>query len=230
MARYSTGWFRTEVNPEPRHGRMHCSYCNSEMNIVTVRTKRPVPPGAKDLDLYDELTCWQCPTCEAKSDEGIARCSCGAYAVDTAYAASAPQTPVRIAVYRGSRQDTFGCTNCEECGICDRPLAGHEYTWHNETTSVYMGGGGNQTVYFHQPCAERIRREQQQRQYLKDDEMSRAAGRQPVDVQEWEQEWEKERSQVEARRRAAGQCIVCGRPLGMMEKLTRRDTHSGCRR
>lgn len=230
MARYSTSWFRVESNPEPHHGRMMCSYCDTEMKVVEFHIKRPVPPGAKDLNLFDDIVSWQCPKCEAKSENGLQKCSCGVFSVDSAYANSAMEVPIRLVLFNSRMQDTFGCSRCEACGVCELPLNTHEYTWHTETAHVHTGHSATRTTYFHRICAMRMHDEQKKLGTVRSSDSSAKAEAisDHAVVTDWEKEWEQERSSIDARRRSAGLCEVCGKPLGIFDKLQKKRKHSGC--
>jgi len=60
-----------------------CSYCDDVMYFTSERVKRPVPPGAKDLNIYDERKGWQCSECNHTATDFITSCrACGSDVLD----------------------------------------------------------------------------------------------------------------------------------------------------
>ena len=114
---------------------MLCSYCGTDMRITTSKVKRPVPTGAKDLNLYDDVTCWQCPKCGKTSDEGLINCEkCNVKTVKCLSLKQAATIPdaIPISLLVGQLRDEEGilksywCVNCQPCVICKQPLKDHD--------------------------------------------------------------------------------------------------------
>lgn len=114
---------------------MKCSYCDTDMKITATKQKRSVPAGAKDLNIYDDITCWQCPKCEQTSDNGLVKCEkCQAITLQCRSVSQAaqqpPDVPISLNTYRIKDEegflDTYECTNCIECCICNQPLRSHD--------------------------------------------------------------------------------------------------------
>ena len=106
-----------------------CSYCRSAMRIVTLQIKRAVPPGAKDLGLHDEVTCWQCPKCEQTSCEGVVQCKgCGVGMAGLKciedVSALPPDVPrgLPIVLWWDRTTNDFYCPKCLKCNTCNQPL------------------------------------------------------------------------------------------------------------
>ena len=110
---------------------MKCSYCSEEMRITTIKEKRPVPVGSKDLNLYDEVTCWQCPKCGQTSKEGLIECdTCHVTTVKCLNAGQvasvANASPVslkwRTIADQDGKSEYYQCLNCLKCYVCNQPL------------------------------------------------------------------------------------------------------------
>ncbi len=58
-----------KINLYPK--RFECSYCEGIMLFTFERVKRQIPQGAKDLNIYDDIECWQCIKCGQTSTDFI---------------------------------------------------------------------------------------------------------------------------------------------------------------
>jgi hypothetical protein len=145
-----------------------CSYCSDKMNFATVRVKRPVPSGAKDLNIYDEQNYWQCRQCNATSTECLSRCECGQLTIDFPAFGRAEghrEVPSQTIVenyeaglygyfcnYRNYQDDIFGfeCISCARCNQCGKVLKATRfvksgiYSEHNKSEVEYK--------FYHKDC------------------------------------------------------------------------------
>lgn len=145
-----------------------CSYCGDKMNFATARVKRPVPPGAKDLNIYDEQNYWQCRQCNAISTECLSRCECGQLTIDFPAFGRAeghreipPQTIVEnheaglfgyFCNYRNYQDDIFGfkCISCARCNQCSKELKATRFV----QTGIYSEHNKSEVAYkfYHEAC------------------------------------------------------------------------------
>lgn len=141
---------------------MRCSYCSDEMRITTVKEKRPVPVGSKDLNLYDDVTCWQCTKCGQTSKEGLIECyRCKAMTVKCTTVRHAVTIPNDIPIsLRDSKMrddegiiESYACVNCQLCVICNQPLKEHELVEVEKDRSIgYRGHYFHEYCYAHKRC------------------------------------------------------------------------------
>ena len=52
-----------------------CSYCEERMLFTSKKVKLPVPPGAKDLNIYEEAEYCECSNCKQTSADFITDCN-----------------------------------------------------------------------------------------------------------------------------------------------------------
>jgi hypothetical protein len=76
---------------------------------------------------------------------------------------------------------------------------------------------------------ERIRQAQEDEERQRDQEMQRASAEAKRLAEQEQQAREEERARVLNQRRAQGQCLVCGRSLGVLNRLLGRERHEHCR-
>jgi len=100
------------------------------MRITSVKEKRPVPIGAKDLELYDDVTYLKCGKCGATSKEGLETCHCGSITLKYDRASQLPEKidqPASLKVNTINDDDGqsvyYECLNCIKCYICGKPLS-----------------------------------------------------------------------------------------------------------
>lgn len=134
MGEVSLQFKRIEATPIT----LDCSYCGERMWYTQV--KKPVPPGAKDLDVYEGM--WKCRDCNQTAPDFIVPCnSCGRDVVnfeddgDSAKKADKLSERLQGATYPDGVLGIFGyfrevgfysddpyparclnCVRCEECG------------------------------------------------------------------------------------------------------------------
>lgn len=171
-----------------------CSYCGDKMNFATTRVKRPVPPGAIDLEIYDEQYYWQCRRCNAILTQCLSWCECGQLTIDYPAFGRAeghreipPQTIVEnheaglygyFCNYRNYQDDIFGfkCISCARCNQCGKELKTTRFV----QTGIYSEHNKSEVAYkfYHEDCfpirqraveqskqkAERLERQKQQKE------------------------------------------------------------------
>jgi len=121
-----------------------CSYCEERMLFTSKKVKRPVPQSAKDLNIYEEVECWECINCKQTSTDFITDCnSCGQKVLNfeedgderthrdlssTLYASRYPQGASGIYGYLrdvGFFRDPkypAQCMNCVTCNECNQKI------------------------------------------------------------------------------------------------------------
>ena len=199
---------------------MKCEYCESEMKMVQVRVKRPVPSGAKDLGITDETICWQCPTCQQTSQSGIKKCLCGATALywsGSGYSrlgrrdAGVPSNvPLFLCTYGGGEygEAEYRCTNCIQCLICKKFIGDAEYECRHADRNVNLG-------YYHADCIEKQRQSRAESQALWEAQRKLTEQKQALDEKKRVEQAEKLAFQQEQQRRTqSGLCLICGKSLG----------------
>lgn len=183
------------------------------MNFATTHVKRPVPRGAKDLEIYDEQHYWQCRRCNAISTECLSRCECGELAIDFPAFGRAEghrEIPTQTIVenheaglygyfcdYRNYAEDIFGykCISCARCNYCAKELKTTRFV----RTGIYSEGNKTEVEYkvYHEDCfslkqktdernkqsAERLKL--QNRQEARNREASKRATRQVIKAVVW---------------------------------------------
>ena len=112
---------------------MHCSYCESEMELTKVKVNRPVPNGAKNLNLQDDVTCWQCPQCKQTSNQDLVECQkCGVVGLKSYPFSISPTNSSKVqqcllsweSKYEGETTSYYTCLNCLKCSVCNQPFDG----------------------------------------------------------------------------------------------------------
>jgi hypothetical protein len=216
-----------------------CSYCGSKMKIAKLRVKRPVPQGAKDLGLFDEVVCWQCVQCEQTTTEMIEACKCGSYILSRrnaapppdAYEENAPHFQVKLfQVMDVQSGNEFGCTACTTCYGCRKSLNTYDFVEGKDYNNVIINeiSYDNKQIsqiyytYFHQQCLDKKQREDAEKKRQQAEESKRR-------LEEKKRRKEQEQMEREKQRRIKnGLCITCGTPLGFTDKLTGRQSHRRC--
>ena len=218
-------YYRNMDQPKPikiSYVTKECSYCADKMQVALVRHKRPVPAGAKDLNLYDEITCWQCQNCGYTSSDLLSPCPCckqvSIEGVDIGVDNSAPDPnsytqsmlplPVRLALQRQlshkKNGDSYvsmhtGCSNCTECIYCKQPLKTYDIEiWHPDFSNSVR------YQYSHPSCREKrvLYVEEQQKKHAQEAEIKKR---------------QMYTSKLEARKNS-GCCICCGGSFRLFEK------------
>ena len=213
----------------PKLGSLRCSYCHSEMRLATVQVKRPVPLGATDLALYDTRCCFQCPQCgltQAREVVQDGACHCGEITIQKRYALSLQDMPVRLlpemssysALTKQGGVNIYAhplCTNCATCIVCEEIIGTQEYAWDEirRPNADEEDDGYRRYVYYHAWCTEGRKK---QRQEQRDMARERAEERRQA------------LASVMAKRRQEGQCLDCGEPLSLFDKVCKRQTHRDC--
>ena len=185
--------------------KQNCDYCKAPMRIVIEEVKRPVPPGAKDLNLRDTITHWRCTQCNLTSKNQLQQCGCGRVRIfgrpelETAQQsvkAGLVQPPMAIGTLAATSEfeGRTECTSCTKCRICELPL---------ESYDLFVVYDRPNFDYYHKNCLEESWRQEEQR---------RAA----------------EQQAEEQRRIKLKLCLSCGNPLGLMDKMAGRSKHTGC--
>jgi hypothetical protein len=178
---------------------VECSYCKGKMSIVTVRVKRPVPPGVKDLGLSDDVICWQCSKCEQISKIDSEPCpQCGGLTYKL------QELPHLLLVRGDLDYRLLSCTNCQKCHFCKQPLKTLQYKEFREHDA-----GTNTCTYYHLQCHAKE---------IEETEAKTTAYKQECKRHEDEQ----------AKRQREGLCLRCGKPLSMMDKISSRKVHNRC--
>lgn len=141
-----------------------CSYCHSEMIILKDRIKRPIPNGAKDLGLYDELYVWKCSKCDLKEKiQGsgtISLCICGQERIEPYHALCTDSMAVKLKINGSwstgwetrSLRQTDGCSECIKCCVYREFLRTHDLQYFE----IYSGSpedGRIMNHYLHCKCA-----------------------------------------------------------------------------
>lgn len=198
----------------PKFGFATCSYCKGKMKPATVRVKRPVPPEAKDLGLYDEEKVLQCVNCNStvayRSVFDFGGCnSCSSATISSLYADTLPDQAVRLGTHYVSHDyedesSSGGCTKCVRCDECKRPLMTHDYRMvqrkYKETSSRGNEERHTHNYYFHSECIEKWLLNQRTQQEM----------------------------QQTQQRVANGLCTKCGKTLGFADRLYGRESHKSC--
>lgn len=185
---------------------MECSYCKSKMNIVTVRVKRPVPPGVKDLGLSDDVICWQCSNCEQISPIDWEPCpECGG--LTSKHRESLPHL---LTVWYDFKSDYWknSCTNCQKCHFCQQPLKTLVY----KALTEHVTGTLNY-AYYHEQCHAK--------------EIAETEAKTKAEHEAYIQEAKRHQDE-QAKRQREGLCLRCGKPLGMIDKISSRKMHNRC--
>jgi hypothetical protein len=242
--------------PDEESEFMRCTYCDSEMKISTVKVKRPVPPGARDLGLEDDKYRWQCPECELVSDAGIWQCSCGMFTVVPEEAKNAPGLAAKLMVAEPTDTGApaeFRCSQCVQCAECGNSLFGEE------VLSLQDRRDANRVRlnWYHVAChakrkAEMDARELERRKALEEQQNEARRRREEAEAEQarLEKERQEEVAKAEAihrleeqqrmevqkredeirnRRIRLDQCVICGRKLKMGDKLLGRQIHKACK-
>jgi hypothetical protein len=205
------------------------------MKVAINRVKRAVPKGAKDLNLFDEVVAWRCPQCERLDTELVGMCRCGYHVLlepwheavpdDCAYENDAPRfqayLPGCIQVIRGDyKYYNYGCTGCIVCPGCKQILNSIDIEsewredWKNEERNEFTYF----LTYFHKQCHEHLRLEAQKKY------QTEQAQKQIEEETHRQKAW-----QVECDRRIKNRlCVHCGSPLGLIDKLSGRQSHARC--
>ena len=114
-----------------------CSYCGDVMNFTSNQVKRPVPPRAKDLGIYDKIYCWKCQRCNGTSTECLFYCKCGNITIDSVcfdypFGREDPKQEIvennnaglyGYIVTNIDKIDNFysyGCISCISCSYCGK--------------------------------------------------------------------------------------------------------------
>ena len=189
------------------------------MKIATIKTKRSVPLGAKDLDLYDEQEAWKCDNCNATAnyrDNIFDKCeSCKASLVDSSYALNYPNLAVKIQSRSEGSTDgysqytiTYKCTACESCLYCNTPLGNNALcTNHNVSQSSRREYSSSWNHYIHLTC-------------LSAQEAKEAQFRIKLECEG--------QAATKQHRINSGLCIKCGKSLGVFDRMTGRKQHNEC--
>ncbi len=137
---------------------MKCDYCEANMTVTRIKVKRPVPDGAKDLGLLDNVVVWKCSKCDQTKTDGIGKChTCSRegplVTIQTGQASLSEDDGVLNRVVVGKEfpqvfatnfeHNAGECVNCIKCRACQQPIGDEDFR------SWYAAGSGNDSGYFY---------------------------------------------------------------------------------
>lgn len=136
-----------------------CYYCGDNMMLVAIQVKRPPPPGAKDLGLYDEQYVFECHRCKNSmaSSYLVRKCDiCEGMAIVPDMRDSAPNFPIVFGPFPDKSGICPICSNCVSsmlCQECRQPPKQHELNEFLITENPDIGRIG-----YHHKCYEEYRK------------------------------------------------------------------------
>jgi hypothetical protein len=168
------GLNKNEFNMRPKG--LECSYCESAMLFTQRKVKRPVPQGAKDLNIYDEVAYWQCKECGQTSTDFLTTCNtCGSEVVNfiedpndnymrklssRIIKPRYPQGSLGIFGYlreRGNFKDEKypeQCLNCVTCEHCKKKIYNESAEVQHFFDIVAIEDSEYTYFFFHEGCVE----------------------------------------------------------------------------
>jgi|GEM_PF-4983252 len=221
----------------PTYFNKRCSYCSNPMVFkeVTQQVKKTPPPGAKELDIWETISeqVWKCEKCggvQKPEYNEIFGCQvCRHFTASAKIANSVPDMGVSIhvtTVYKdGDVLQREGCTNCEQCAFCGKPLKTREY-WFDVIT--YLDDKSlplDKWIYryYHAPCA--ILAFDQEERIKKG--LCKICGQQISFIEKISNPIAHQKCEQEDRIKR-GVCIKCGKPLDIMEQRDKLTAHRRC--